>query len=124
MRFLSDVLGAGSKGGGRRMDGKGVDFSSSRSHPSVIAKVPCLPVQHRKSEQGSVFQAPRHFSPLPLLTMWKAGVSLSERQSQQKPAVLGPQQPLETTAAGGACALELLITSFHSLRPPRPPGPS
>lgn len=121
MRFLSDVLGTGPKGGGRRVDGKGVDFSL-RSHPSVIAKVPRLPVQHRKSEQGSAFQAPGHFSPLPLLTMWTAGVSLSERPSQQKPRVLGPQQPLEETASGGACALELLITFFHL--PPPLPGPS
>lgn len=95
MRFPSAVLGMGSKGGGRGVDGKGVDFSS-RSHPSVIAKVPCLPIQHRKSEQGSTFQAPRHFSPRPSLTTWKAGVSLSERQSQQKPQSRSLQQPLET----------------------------
>lgn len=122
MRFPSAVLGVGSKGGGCGVYGKGVDLSSSRSHPSVTAKVPCLPVQHRKSEQGSTFQAPRHFSPRPLLTMWKAGVSLSERRNHQKPWVPSSPGPwVPAAASGGACALELLITSVH--HPPHPHSP-
>lgn len=60
------------------VDGKGVDFSL-RSHPSVIAKVPCCLAQQGKSELGSVFQVPRLPPLLPLLMVWKAGVSLAKR---------------------------------------------
>lgn len=66
MQYLLDVLGVGSRGGDHWLDGKGVDFSSLQPHPSVIAKVPCCPVQQGKSEQGSAFQAPQ---PPPLCSL-------------------------------------------------------
>lgn len=122
MRFPSAVLGVGSKGGGCGVYGKGVDLSSSRSHPSVTAKVPCLPVQHRKSEQGSTFQAPRHFSPRPLLTMWKAGVSLSERRSHQKPWV--PSSPGRWVPAAAWRRMCIRVADYIGPPPTPPPLPT
>lgn len=100
--------------------GKGGAFSL-RPHPSGTAEVPCRLV-HRDVRAGSVSGLPGRRLSAPFAAAWRAGVSRSERQSQQEPGsragsmASGSPASLpgdRTSSGGGMCIGVAHDIGFH-----------